>query len=68
MIIKNYKQLFAGTIQIIPRENLIKKLKSGKKLKVKLGMDPTAPNLHLGHTIVLSKLKQFRTWDMKPFF
>ena len=47
-------------VQIIPQEELEKKLKLGKKLKIKLGLDPTAPDLHLGHTIVLSKLKDFQ--------
>jgi len=68
MIIKKYEQLFAGTVQIIPRDDLIKKLESGKKLKVKLGMDPTAPDLHLGHTIVLSKLKQFQDLGHEAIF
>ncbi len=68
MDIKKYEQLLAGTVQIIPREDLIKKLESGKKLKVKLGMDPTAPDLHLGHTIVLSKLKQFQDLGHEAIF
>ena len=68
MIIKKYEQLFAGTVQTIPRDDLIKKLESGKKLKVKLGMDPTAPDLHLGHTIVLSKLKQFQDLGHEAIF
>lgn len=50
----------AGTVQVIPEDELAKKLNSGKKLRVKLGMDPTAPDLHLGHAVVLSKLKQFQ--------
>lgn len=45
---------------VLPEDDLQKKLAKGKPLKVKLGMDPTAPDLHLGHTIVLSKLKQFQ--------
>lgn len=49
-----------GTVQVIPLDELRKKLSSGKKLKIKLGMDPTAPDLHLGHAVVLSKLKQFQ--------
>jgi len=47
-------------VSVIPEDELEKKLKSGKKLKVKLGADPTAPDLHLGHTIVLSKLRQLQ--------
>lgn len=49
-----------GTVLVTPLEDLIKKLESGKKLKIKLGMDPTAPDLHLGHAVVLSKMKQFQ--------
>jgi len=50
----------AGTVQVTPREELRTMLASGKKLKIKLGVDPTAPDLHLGHAVVLSKLKQFQ--------
>ena len=39
--------------------DLVKKLESGKKLQIKLGMDPTAPDLHLGHAVVLKKMKQY---------
>jgi len=49
-----------GTVQIVPEGELQKKLSSGKKLNIKLGMDPTSPDLHLGHAVVLSKLKQFQ--------
>lgn len=45
---------------IIPEADFLKKLASGKKLKIKLGMDPTSPDLHLGHAVVLSKMKQFQ--------
>lgn len=49
-----------GAAQVVPQDELVKKLASGKKLKVKLGMDPTAPDLHLGHAVVLRKMKQFQ--------
>jgi len=49
-----------GTSQMLPESGMKKKLESGKKLKIKLGMDPTAPDLHLGHAVVLSKMKQFQ--------
>jgi len=45
---------------ILPEKDFNEKISSGKKLKVKFGMDPTAPDLHLGHTVVLNKLKQFQ--------
>ncbi len=51
--------LTAGTVNIYSEDELIKAVKNGKKLRVKLGADPTAPDLHLGHAVVLSKLKQF---------
>lgn len=55
----NHK-ITAGTAAIIPQEELAKKLASGKKLVIKFGADPTAPNLHLGHVVVLAKMKEFQ--------
>ncbi len=49
-----------GTVQVTPEADLLSKLKRGKKLKIKLGADPTAPDLHLGHAVVLNKLRQFQ--------
>ncbi|MGH7789650.1 MAG: tyrosine--tRNA ligase [Candidatus Binatia bacterium] len=49
-----------GTATIIPREELIAKLELGRPLRVKLGVDPTAPDIHLGHTVGLTKLRQFQ--------
>ena len=49
-----------GVHELIVQEELEKKLKSGRKLRVKLGMDPTAPDLHLGHTVVINKLRHFQ--------
>jgi len=57
---KTLEEIKIGTVQVVPEDELLKKLKSGRKLKIKLGMDPTAPDLHLGHAVVLSKLKQFQ--------
>jgi tyrosyl-tRNA synthetase len=61
---KNFTEIFAlikqGTAQIIPELDLFEKLKTGKPLNIKLGMDPTAPDLHLGHAVVLSKLRQLQ--------
>ncbi len=57
---KAFQLLKSGTVQVLPEQELLKKLKQGKKLRVKLGADPTAPDLHLGHAVVLSKLKQFQ--------
>jgi tyrosyl-tRNA synthetase len=49
-----------GTDEIISVRELEKKLASGRKLRIKLGVDPTAPDLHLGHTVIISKLKTFQ--------
>jgi len=49
-----------GVEEIIEENHLINKLKEGKKLRIKFGIDPTAPDLHLGHTVALRKLKQFQ--------
>lgn len=53
-----------GTVEIVPEEELIKKLKKSRKenkpLRVKLGVDPTRPDLHLGHSVILRKLRQFQ--------
>lgn len=49
-----------GCVELIPEEELKEKLKKGKPLKVKWGADPSAPDIHLGHTVVLHKLKQLQ--------
>ena len=49
-----------GTEEIIKVEDLQKKLESGKTLKVKVGFDPTAPDLHIGHTVIINKMRQFQ--------
>jgi len=52
--------LTAGCETVVTREELLQKLQSGRPLRVKLGCDPTAPDLHLGHSVVLRKLRQFQ--------
>ncbi len=52
--------LARGTSKIFSSEELLEKLKAGKPLRAKLGVDPTAPDIHLGHTVVLEKLRQFQ--------
>ena len=49
-----------GCAELIVEEELLKKLATGRKLRVKLGLDPTAPDLHLGHTVVINKLRHFQ--------
>ncbi len=57
--------LHRGVEEIIDKANLVKKLKSGKKLRVKLGIDPTSPNIHLGRSIPLLKLRDFQNLGHK---
>lgn len=49
-----------GTVSLVSEEELAKKLNSGRTLRVKLGVDPTSADLHLGHSVVLTKLRQFQ--------
>src|ERR671910_2301313 len=50
----------ANAVDVIPREELDRRLKSGATLRVKLGIDPTAPDIHLGFVVVLKKLRAFQ--------
>lgn len=54
------QQLLRGADEIIPQAELETKLATGKPLEVKAGFDPTAPDLHLGHTVLINKLRQFQ--------
>jgi tyrosyl-tRNA synthetase len=57
---KDLEIIRRGTVEVISLEELKKKLNRRKPLRVKFGADPTAPDIHLGHTVVLQKLKQFQ--------
>lgn len=57
-----------GTAEIFSEEDLLKKLKLGRPLRIKLGMDPTAPDLHFGHTVVLNKMKTFQDLGHEVLF
>lgn len=52
--------MMGGTAVVISREELKERLKLGRPLRVKLGVDPTAPDIHLGHTVAIEKLRQFQ--------
>jgi tyrosyl-tRNA synthetase len=52
--------LLRGADEIIPKEDFLAKLKGRKKLKIKAGFDPTSPDLHLGHTVLLNKMRLFQ--------
>lgn len=54
-------QLLAGTAKVLSEKELLEKLNLGRPLRIKLGVDPTAPDIHLGHTVALEKLRQFQS-------
>ncbi|GAB6034818.1 tyrosine--tRNA ligase [Galenea microaerophila] len=57
-----------GAEEILVEKELVEKLESGKPLRVKAGFDPTAPDLHLGHTVLINKLKQFQDLGHEVLF
>ena len=57
-----------GIDELIPEEDLVEKLKEGRPLRVKAGFDPTAPDLHLGHTVLINKLRQFQDLGHEVIF
>ncbi len=54
------QELLRGTEEVLPEGGLLAKLKSGRPLVVKAGFDPTAPDLHIGHTVLINKMRQFQ--------
>ena len=62
------KLIKRGTDEILTEADLKNKLDSGKQLIIKAGFDPTAPDLHLGHTVLLNKLRHFQDLDIKLSF
>lgn len=67
--IKDQLQLIMrGVQEIYSKEDLIKKLEKNRPLRIKLGMDPTAPDLHFGHTVVLNKLRHFQDLGHEVLF
>lgn len=54
------EQLIGGTAKVLSEKELAEKLELGRPLRVKLGVDPTAPDIHLGHTVAIEKLRQFQ--------
>ncbi|MGY6771727.1 tyrosine--tRNA ligase [Gallibacterium sp. ZY190522] len=61
-------ELKRGVDEVLSEEDLIEKLKENRPLKIKLGADPTAPDIHLGHTVVLNKLRQFQQLGHEVYF
>lgn len=65
---KEIDTLLRGVEEVLIKDELILKLKSGKKLKIKAGFDPTAADLHLGHTVLINKLRQFQLLGHEVIF
>ncbi|MEJ7871105.1 MAG: tyrosine--tRNA ligase, partial [Rubrobacteraceae bacterium] len=59
-IVPDGHSIYTNAVDVIPREELDRRLESGATLRVKLGFDPTAPDIHLGHAVVLKKLREFQ--------
>ena len=63
-----FAELKRGAEEILVEDELLEKLKTGKPLKIKAGFDPTAPDLHLGHTVLINKLRQFQLQGHEVIF
>ena len=63
-----FAEIKRGAEEILVEEELLEKLKTGKPLKIKAGFDPTAPDLHLGHTVLINKLRQFQQLGHEVIF
>lgn len=57
-----------GAEEILVKEELVERIKTGKPLRIKAGFDPTAPDIHLGHTVLLNKLRQFQDFGHHVLF
>ncbi|MCR9192913.1 MAG: tyrosine--tRNA ligase [Gammaproteobacteria bacterium] len=64
----DYAELIRGCEEILLPEELQEKLQSGESLKIKAGFDPTAPDIHLGHAVLLNKLRQFQDYGHEVVF
>jgi len=63
-----FAEIKRGAEEILLESELLEKLKTGKPLKIKAGFDPTAPDLHLGHTVLINKLRQFQLLGHEVIF
>lgn len=67
-IIESLSLIKRGAVEVLPEEELIQRLTAGTSLRVKLGLDPTAADLHFGHTVVINKLRQFQELGHQVLF
>ena len=62
------QELARGAEEVLREQELESKLREGRPLKIKAGFDPTAPDLHLGHTVLLNKMRQFQRFGHEVIF
>ncbi len=65
---KQLELIKRGAVDVLPEPELVAKLKKGRPLRIKAGFDPTAPDLHLGHTVLIQKMKQFQDLGHEVIF
>src|SRR5262245_53625150 len=63
-----FAELKRGTAEILLESELLTKLRRGKPLRIKAGFDPTAPDLHLGHTVLINKMRRFQDFGHEVIF
>ena len=62
------KEIKRGTEEVLVEKDFIKRLNEKKPLRIKVGFDPTAPDLHLGHTVIINKMRQFQDFGHEVIF
>jgi len=67
-VAEQMEELKRGTDEILVESELVERLAGGKPLKIKAGFDPTAPDLHLGHTVLINKMRQFQEFGHEVMF
>ncbi len=65
---KSFDLIKCGTVEILVESELEERLKEGRPLRIKAGFDPTAPDIHLGHTVLINKLRQFQDLGHEVYF
>lgn len=65
---EQFTELTRGVVDLVQREELLARLREGRPLKIKAGFDPTRPDLHLGHTVLLQKMRQFQDFGHEVTF
>jgi tyrosyl-tRNA synthetase len=61
-------ELMRGTDEVLPEDGLVARLEAGRPLRIKAGFDPTAPDLHIGHTVLINKMRQFQEYGHDVIF